>query len=232
MSQKSIYTKEYLEGAVSESSSVSDTLRRLGKKVTGSAHRYLSKKIKELNLDTSHFTGNSGQAHKGGVARKHWSYYLVLNGTHCKQAVKKAFLESGAKEQCAVCGLSAWLNKPIVVQLDHINGDSFDHRKENLRLLCPNCHSQTNNFSGRNSKRQKKALPKCDVCGVDISRKAKNCHEHRQGQRPNKIDWPSLDWLLQRLETTPCYKLAKELGVSDVAVQKHVVGQQKRIKLV
>lgn len=56
--------------------------------------------------------------------------------------------------ECAICGNKGeWQGQKLVLQLDHINGKHFDHRKENLRFLCPNCHSQTHTFSGRNKKK-------------------------------------------------------------------------------
>ena len=55
------------------------------------------------------------------------------------------------KYECALCKLSGnWNNKPIILQIDHINGNAVDNRIENLRILCPNCHSQTDSFGGRN----------------------------------------------------------------------------------
>ena len=50
------------------------------------------------------------------------------------------------------CGLTSWRGKPLALALHHINGDRLDNRLENLALLCPNCHSQTDNFSGRNGR--------------------------------------------------------------------------------
>lgn len=52
--------------------------------------------------------------------------------------------------KCTSCGLSEWLNKPIPLELEHINGDSYDHRLENLTILCPNCHAQTSTYRGKN----------------------------------------------------------------------------------
>ena len=64
---------------------------------------------------------------------------------------KKAFLRmSDTKYECTECQASTWCGKELVLELDHINGDNQDHRLENIRLLCPNCHSQTHNWRGRN----------------------------------------------------------------------------------
>lgn len=66
-------------------------------------------------------------------------------------SIKRRILELGLlTEQCSRCGLTDWRGKPITIQLDHINGVKSDWRMENLRMLCPNCHSQTPTFSGRN----------------------------------------------------------------------------------
>lgn len=64
--------------------------------------------------------------------------------------LREGLLEAKCYEEG--CGLTEWRGKPISLQLDHINGDNFDHRIENLRLLCPNCHSQTETFAGKNKR--------------------------------------------------------------------------------
>ena len=52
--------------------------------------------------------------------------------------------------KCQKCGISEWLGNPLTLQLDHINGVNNDHRLTNLRFLCPNCHSQTDTYAGKN----------------------------------------------------------------------------------
>lgn len=61
-------------------------------------------------------------------------------------------------EICSHCGIEQWRGKPISLHLDHINGDPYDNRRENLRFLCPNCHSQTETFAGKNKKNYKAVL--------------------------------------------------------------------------
>jgi 5-methylcytosine-specific restriction endonuclease McrA len=57
-------------------------------------------------------------------------------------------------DKCEECGAGEWRGRPLVLQLHHLNGDSTDHRLENLALLCPNCHSQTDTWGGRNARRR------------------------------------------------------------------------------
>lgn len=53
--------------------------------------------------------------------------------------------------KCSCCGITEWNGKPLTLQLHHINGNNRDNRLENLTFLCPNCHSQTDNFSSKNA---------------------------------------------------------------------------------
>ncbi len=77
---------------------------------------------------------------------------LLVAGTYrSRYNLKLRLLGSGLKEdRCEGCGLSKWRGGPLILALHHVNGDRNDHRLENLELLCGNCHSQTDNFSGRN----------------------------------------------------------------------------------
>lgn len=64
-------------------------------------------------------------------------------------------LADGVKDaRCERCGLTEWLGEPAPLQLHHVNGDGQDNRPENLQILCPNCHSQTDTYGGRNGHRR------------------------------------------------------------------------------
>lgn len=80
---------------------------------------------------------------------------LIKNSTYLNRtALKKRLIEEKIiPYECTICGNKGeWNNYPLTLQLDHINGINNDNRKENLRFLCPNCHSQTTTFSGRNKR--------------------------------------------------------------------------------
>lgn len=72
-----------------------------------------------------------------------------------KDCTRRIRLIDEKGHQCEICKLSLWLTKPIPLELDHIDGNSDNNEKENLRLICPNCHAQTPTYRGRNrGKRQ------------------------------------------------------------------------------
>jgi hypothetical protein len=72
--------------------------------------------------------------------------------------LKNRIIAAGlSDERCELCGLGSWRGRPLVMALHHVNGDALDNRLENLRLLCPNCHSQTENFGGRNRRAKRPA---------------------------------------------------------------------------
>jgi hypothetical protein len=81
---------------------------------------------------------------------------VLAAGRHrSRQHVKVRLLLAGVKrEQCECCGLVDWRGEPISLELHHVNGDGHDNRLENLRLLCPNCHSQTDTWGARNKGRR------------------------------------------------------------------------------
>jgi hypothetical protein len=71
--------------------------------------------------------------------------------------IKARLLRAGIlRNQCRECGLTEWLGRPLQMHIDHINGVGADYRLENLRMLCPNCHSQTDTYGGKNAKRRRR----------------------------------------------------------------------------
>lgn len=148
------YTRELLEPLAKKSSSVCDLMRRLGfKKFSGGSHLHLSRRLKDLGIDASHFTGRAHRRGKSDPKRKGPKdiFRLRQEGPRARHSLlKRALVESGVEHKCSSCGLSPeWEGNPLTLQVDHVDGNFLDDRKKNLRFLCPNCHSQTETFSKR-----------------------------------------------------------------------------------
>jgi Zn finger protein HypA/HybF involved in hydrogenase expression len=158
---------------VRESRSISQVAEKLGYKrrpngkLSGGIFRFVKSKIKENDLDTSHMKGqiwakglnrfNDSAIDK--MARKiekdPFKQTYVNNAT----LIKRLILDGDCEYKCNGCGIHKWNDKPLRLHLDHKNGDNSDNCKENLRLLCPNCHSQTPTFSrGKNIKKEVKIM--------------------------------------------------------------------------
>lgn len=77
---------------------------------------------------------------------------LLIRGPRNRRHIKLRLIDAGLKENaCEECGLSAWRDKPLSLELHHLNGEKHDNRLVNLALLCPNCHSQTDTWGGKNA---------------------------------------------------------------------------------
>lgn len=156
---KTKYSKELLEKLVSDSSSVSDMLRRLGLNPAGGSHRLISRLIRLYGIDTNKYKTIAKTRIVNCSLQRKRSREQFIEDILCENskvacstyAIKKQILEHGLlPNHCALCGQKAqWNGFPLVLQLDHIGGNRKDNRLEFLRLLCPNCHSQTNNFAGK-----------------------------------------------------------------------------------
>lgn len=110
-------------------------------------------RINELKIDVGHFGKRSLLVIAAKSTKHQLSDVLVANSAYKNiNRLKKRIVVAGLIDyHCDICGnLGSWNGAPLSLQLDHQNGDPSDHRLKNLRFLCPNCHSQTHNFCGRN----------------------------------------------------------------------------------
>lgn len=144
------YTKKLLEEKVKDCYSFAELCRRLGLKPEGSNPKNLRKKMNEFGIDYSHFTGKTWKNPNNPVYRNKYLPKLCKYSSLSSSNIKALLYKLGLKEnKCEICGLSEWQGKTIQCEIHHINGDSNDNRLENLQILCPNCHSQTDNFRNK-----------------------------------------------------------------------------------
>ncbi len=152
---------ETLAALTAACSSVAQVLIKLDMQPAGRAHRLLSQRIRKLGVDTSHFRGQ-GWARgetitthpslaKGCLRRTLSDDVLFVENAPVVGGPRlvKSLLAMGWSYQCAWCGISEWRDHRLVLHLDHINGINNDNRVINLRLLCSNCHSQTDTYGSR-----------------------------------------------------------------------------------
>lgn len=236
------YTKELLEKLTSESLTVRDVLRKLGVKFSSGTEGLVGRRIREYGIDISHFLGsraNCGMKHRGGRVKKKWEEVLIFrleNSTREKAYVlRRALIESGRPYRCEGkdCPVQCpqWAGKPLYFHVDHINGNPYDCRKENLRFLCPNCHSQTEGYcnskgftgiDARKSPRQKREHWDDKISQERDTRRfvAPADWRHRDRPQDRKVDRPSKEKLERMIETMPVLRIGKRYGVSDNAVRK------------
>ena len=148
------YTDEQFREAVKNSLSIAQVAQALGIKAAGGNYTTIKNKIKELNLDTSHFTGqgwNTGTRYRQIRPTKSLDSILIEHSAYVNTYhLKERLIKEGVKEnKCEICGISTWMDKPLNMELHHINGDHTDLRIENLQMLCPNCHALTDNYRGK-----------------------------------------------------------------------------------
>lgn len=214
------YTKEELEKYVSESKSIASLFRKLKLSVTRSNVSKIKILLGIYGIDISTWSIPFDKRRKLD--------YDNLNGVNLSSNTLRRLVLYHYKIPyvCKICKCEGmWLDKPITLEIHHKDGDRLNNSKENLVVLCPNCHSQTHTFCKpkslpATSLRSKTKQHLCE-CGTLKDRGALSCREcycksMRKVARPNK------EQLMEDIKTMSMVKVGKKYGVSDNAVRKWV----------
>lgn len=224
----------------SKSSSIRNALFNIGYKNIGTyLYKEFRERLNDLNIYDVSFTKNDERKISDktlGLKNKlKLSELLVENSINKDNTgLKKKILNEGLLEyKCSSCSNTGiWMNKLLVLQLEHINGINNDNRIENLTLLCPNCHSQTPTFCRGNLSLLKSNKVKDDVfckCGTKIPESYTVCISCETINRMNSayslrkvVDRPSLNELIMNVNDLGYKGTGKKYGVSDNCIKKWI----------
>lgn len=155
MPRQRTWTDDQLIEAVKTSYSRRAVLVVLGLVPAGGNYDQIRRRIDALGLDTSHFLGMGWNKGGVGTRKPRPLEELLVKGSDVQsyKLKKRLFISKLKKPVCELCGWAKTsVDGRIPLELDHINGDRFDNRINNLRILCPNCHSLQPTHRGRNKK--------------------------------------------------------------------------------
>ena len=137
---------------VKSSLNIAEVLFKLGYTTKGNSWGYsqVKQRMTDLNLSGNDFKGKSALCQNKTIDK---SKLFCKGSKHARTVLRKTIIrENLLPYKCAICGITEWNGKTLSLELDHINGENNDNRLENLRFLCPNCHSQTDTYGSRNQK--------------------------------------------------------------------------------
>jgi Zn finger protein HypA/HybF involved in hydrogenase expression len=214
---------------IKESTSIAQVLTKLGLKAAGGNYRTFDRFVKKNNIDTSHFTGMLWSKGKQLPPKKELKEYLCEGIKITSHRLKQRLIKENIFEhKCYICNLSEWMGKPIPIELDHINGNHDDNSLENLRIICPNCHAQTDTYRAKNRRDKKPIKEKiiketkkyyCPDCNKEIKKDSRYCEECSH-IKSRKVERPDINTLVNDIKNLGYSGAGRKYGVSDNAIRK------------
>lgn len=215
-------SKNEMQKLLNESSSFVEVLEKLGLCGHSGNHRTLKERIKLDSLNTEILKAKrTEKIRKSSINKKIPLSEIMIKDSsyHNSKGLKKRLIkENLLKYSCEKCkNEGIWNGEKLTLQLEHKNGKSRDHRLENLCFLCPNCHSQTKTYAGRNSGMKKSRI--CIKCKGPTKGKGKICTKCVYNTQPKKF-FVTKEELEELVKNHPMTSIGKKFGVSDNAIRK------------
>lgn len=219
------YSKEELQDLLNNSNGYSDVLRKIGLNPKGANPETLKRVIQEYDLDITKLNKNRSVLFSENAKRvvlkniKPLDSVLQKGVSYSSHDLLHRLYKEGLKEpKCERCKITTWEGEQISFHLHHKDGDRLNNELDNLQVLCPNCHSLTENFAGKATRKKYYCLE----CGAEIIKGSSLCTScyHKNAMSCSKRNSITREELKDLIRTTPFTTIAKQFGVSDNAIRK------------
>lgn len=214
MTRKYGNTEENYKEAAENSLSIADMLRYLNLEVKGGNYKTINKKIVQYDIDISHFLGQA--SNRGKI--------FVTTPISSVTIKRRIIMERG--HQCERCLRCEWFEEPITLEVDHIDGDTDNNDYNNLKLLCPNCHSQTPTWRRNKNSLLKNLSKVCPECQGSKQRESNRCVKCYRESRKSKIVKVVIPKENKAISKCTCGTL-----ISDKAAQCTKCAHKKQLKI-
>lgn len=220
MSWNRKYTLEQLKAAIEASMSWRGVARELGfDQASGTSVSLMRRTAEEHGFDSSHFKYRRGAKISTEEILTNQRRWTGTSGQLKVRLLKEGYF---TEDRCDKCGLGAeWQGAPLTLQLDHVDGDPTNNTLDNLKIICPNCHTQTPTWGGRNIQRgPTNTYRMCRDCGCQIWKTSKRCVSCSQKGSARETKCPSIETLIALHSQFTATEIATQYGVSGSTVRK------------
>ena len=214
------YSQEQFVEAWNSSTYYTEVNEKLSLNKSGGSLRIIKETAKQLGLSFEKYNAQVTRTPRKFTLEE----ILVANSTYksTTNLKERLFKERIKEERCERCGLNEWLGEKLLMTLDHIDGDNRNNLIENLRILCPNCHSQTPTWCGKNKVREyiSRAIQYYCACGKEIEKNNAVCRECYNTERQATQEYPPSEVMIAGVEKMGMKPYADTLGISDNGLRK------------
>jgi len=216
-----ILNKKEIQELLNNSNSFVEVLEKIGLDAHSGNHRTLKERIKQDSLDIKELEKRR-KDRIGQFSIKNkipLDEIMVENSSYGTNHLKKRILDEKMLDYaCEKCKNNGnWLGNKLVLQLEHKNGNSKDHRLDNLCFLCPNCHTQTSTYAGKNSSLKKSRI--CIECKGPTKGKGTKCRRCASQKQPKKF-FVTKEELQKLVEIYPLTTIGRKFGVCGNSIKK------------